>query len=110
MENGGRRSAAARDGRALKYSTHSCLNPWGRRRGRIEPDAYIFPSLSQAFPETVKSRHKRIALILAALAALACAVALVMNAFQSNLVFFLSPSDVLAGKAPAGRAFRVGGM
>jgi cytochrome c-type biogenesis protein CcmE len=38
------------------------------------------------------------------------ATALVLNAFQNNLVFFHSPSDVLAGKAPKDKAFRVGGM
>lgn len=58
----------------------------------------------------MKPRHKRIALILAALFALGCAAALVLNAFQSNLELFMSPSDVLAGKAPAGKAFRIGGM
>ena len=58
----------------------------------------------------MKPRHKRFLLIGGALAALAIATALVLNAFQSNLVFFHSPSDVLAGKAPKDKAFRVGGM
>jgi cytochrome c-type biogenesis protein CcmE len=40
----------------------------------------------------------------------AVAVALVANAFRSNLVFFLSPSDVAARQAPQGAAFRVGGL
>jgi cytochrome c-type biogenesis protein CcmE len=58
----------------------------------------------------MKPRHKRLALILLALVALGAGTALVLNAFQSNLELFLSPSEVLAGKAPANRAFRIGGM
>ena len=38
------------------------------------------------------------------------AAAFALNAFQDNLLYFYSPSDVLAGKAPAARSFRVGGM
>jgi len=41
---------------------------------------------------------------------LAAAVGLVLNAFQSNLVFFFSPTDVAEHRAPQGRAFRIGGM
>ena len=33
-----------------------------------------------------------------------------LNAFQSNLVFFYSPSQVLSNEAPVGRPFRIGGM
>ena len=58
----------------------------------------------------MKPRHKRMTLIAVGLAVLAVAVALVLNAFQSNLVFFFSPSQVLANEAPQGRAFRIGGM
>lgn len=50
------------------------------------------------------------ALIGAGLAVLAIAAALVLNAFQSNLVFFFSPSQVVAKEAPLERAFRIGGM
>jgi len=50
------------------------------------------------------------ALIGAGLAVFAAAAALVLNAFQSNLVFFFSPSQVVAKEAPIERAFRVGGM
>ena len=38
------------------------------------------------------------------------AAALVLNAFQSNLVFFFSPTQVIAKEAPVERAFRIGGM
>ena len=58
----------------------------------------------------MKPRHKRTAIIVAGLAALAAAAALVLNAFQSNLVFFFSPSQVAANEAPRGKAFRIGGM
>ena len=58
----------------------------------------------------MKPRHKRAALIVAALAALGIAAALVLNAFQSNLVFFFTPSQIAAGEAPKARTFRVGGM
>ena len=50
------------------------------------------------------------AIIAAGLAALGIAAALVLNAFQSNLVFFFSPTQVLANEAPRGKAFRIGGM
>jgi cytochrome c-type biogenesis protein CcmE len=58
----------------------------------------------------VKPRHRRFAWIGAGIAAVAVAAALVLNAFQSNLVFFFSPSQVIAKEAPQGRAFRIGGL
>ena len=58
----------------------------------------------------MKTRHKRLLLILAGLAILGAVAALVLNAFQSNLVFFFSPTQVAAGEAPKGKAFRVGGL
>ena len=58
----------------------------------------------------MKPRTRRAAWIGAGLAALGLATFLVLNAFQSNLVFFFSPSQIAAGEAPKDRAFRVGGM
>jgi cytochrome c-type biogenesis protein CcmE len=58
----------------------------------------------------MKTRHKRLALIVGGLAALGVASALILSAFQENLVFFFSPSDVVAQKAPRDRSFRVGGL
>jgi cytochrome c-type biogenesis protein CcmE len=58
----------------------------------------------------MKPRHKRAAIIVGALAALGVAVGLVLNALQSNVAFFFTPTQVAAGEAPKGRAFRVGGM
>ena len=58
----------------------------------------------------MKTRHKRLLLILAGLAILGMIAALVLNAFRSNLVFFYSPTQVAAGEAPAGKPFRIGGL
>jgi cytochrome c-type biogenesis protein CcmE len=58
----------------------------------------------------MKPRHKRLMFILGGLAVLAVAAALVLNAFQSNLVFFFTPTQVANGEAPKNRTFRVGGM
>jgi cytochrome c-type biogenesis protein CcmE len=58
----------------------------------------------------MKRRHRRIGFIVAGLAALGIAAALVLSAFQENLVFFFSPSQVAAKEAPTGRTFRVGGL
>ena len=58
----------------------------------------------------MKPRHKRIALIVTGLAVLAVAATLVLNAFRSNLVFFFTPTQVVAHEAPQGRNFRIGGL
>ena len=55
-------------------------------------------------------RHKKLALIVLVVAALGIAVALVLNAFNSNLVLFFSPTQVANGEAPTSRAFRIGGL
>src|SRR5258706_1652455 len=58
----------------------------------------------------MKPRHQRMVAIAAGVALIAIAAALVLNAFQGNVVFFFSPSQVAAKEAPLGRTFRVGGM
>ena len=58
----------------------------------------------------MKPRTKRGLAIVVGLAALGIASTLVLNAFQSNLVFFFSPSQVAANEAPRERSFRVGGL
>lgn len=58
----------------------------------------------------MKPRSKRLLLLAGAVSLLVGAVALVLTAFQENLVFFHTPSEVAEGKAPQGRPFRVGGM
>jgi len=56
------------------------------------------------------ARHKRIAMVVLGLCGLATAVGLALSAFNENLVFFLSPSQVVSGEAPVTRSFRVGGL
>ena len=58
----------------------------------------------------MKPRSKRLMLVGGGVALLVAAVALVLTAFQQNLVFFHTPSEVVAGKAPAGKTFRIGGL
>ncbi len=58
----------------------------------------------------MKARHKKLILIVGGVAVLTTAGLLILNAFRDNLVFFLSPTEVLEGKAPARGTFRVGGL
>ncbi|OYU30252.1 MAG: cytochrome c biogenesis protein CcmE [Comamonadaceae bacterium PBBC2] len=58
----------------------------------------------------MKSRHQRLWGIGLGLLLLCGALFFVLNAFQSNLVFFFTPSQVVAGEAPQSGAFRVGGL
>jgi cytochrome c-type biogenesis protein CcmE len=58
----------------------------------------------------LKPRTRRALWIVSGLAALGIAAALVLNAFQSNLVFFFTPSQVVSNEAPHGRSFRIGGL
>ena len=58
----------------------------------------------------MKKRHKRIVFIVVSLAALGLATWLVLGAFRNNLVFFFSPTQVMAKEAPVGRTFRIGGL
>ena len=58
----------------------------------------------------MKPRHRRFAWIGAGVLTLGVAAFLVLNAFQSNLVFFFTPSQVAANEAPHNRAFRIGGL
>ncbi len=58
----------------------------------------------------MKKRHKRMGFILVGLTGLAVVAGLVLNALNSNLALFISPSEVMAGEAPKDKAFRLGGM
>jgi len=58
----------------------------------------------------MKARHRRFLWIGSGVVLLGAAATLVLSAFQSNLVFFFTPSQIAANEAPRGRAFRVGGM
>ncbi len=58
----------------------------------------------------MKPRHLRLSIAAGGLLAVGAVVALVLNAFQSNLVFFYTPTQVAANEAPQARTFRIGGM
>jgi cytochrome c-type biogenesis protein CcmE len=58
----------------------------------------------------MKNWQKRGAIIAGALIALGTASALVLNALNSNIALYVTPTEVLDGKAPEGRAFRIGGL
>jgi len=58
----------------------------------------------------MKNWKKRGAVIAAGIIALGTASALVLNALNSNIALYVTPSDVVAGRAPQGRAFRIGGL
>jgi cytochrome c-type biogenesis protein CcmE len=55
-------------------------------------------------------RRRRMTLVALIVLGVGAATAFALTAFQDNLLYFYSPSDVSAGKAPADRVFRVGGM
>ncbi|MES1162616.1 MAG: cytochrome c maturation protein CcmE, partial [Rhizobacter sp.] len=58
----------------------------------------------------MKPRLKRLAVVAGIVVAVGAAATLVLDAFQSNLVFFYSPTQVAAHEAPAARTFRLGGL
>jgi len=58
----------------------------------------------------MKKRHKRIIFIICCLAALSLTVGMVLTALKSNVAFFLSPTEVAAKQAPAGKTIRIGGL
>lgn len=58
----------------------------------------------------MKARQKRIILVGTGLIVLGIGAFLILSAFQKNLVFFYTPTQVLSGEAPRNRSFRVGGM
>ena len=58
----------------------------------------------------MKARQKRIALIVGGLASLVVAAGLALNALDSNIALYVTPSEVAAGKSPQGKAFRIGGL
>jgi cytochrome c-type biogenesis protein CcmE len=58
----------------------------------------------------MKARQKRFIFLLGGLVALGVAIALVLSAMQGNLSYFFSPTEVVEGRAPADRTFRIGGL
>ena len=58
----------------------------------------------------LKARHKRFILIVIGLILIGLAARLILNAFQSNMVFFYTPTQVQKGEVPKGTGFRIGGL
>ena len=58
----------------------------------------------------MKNWKKRGAIVAGGLVAVGVAAALVLNALNSNIALYVTPSEVAAGKSPKGAAFRIGGM
>ena len=57
----------------------------------------------------MKNWKKRAAIVAGGLAAVGIASAFVLNALNSNIALYVTPTEVAQGKAPHG-AFRIGGM
>lgn len=58
----------------------------------------------------MKPRQKRFVFIVVALVALAVVVGLVLNALESNVNLYFTPTQVFNNEAPHGRSFRIGGF
>lgn len=58
----------------------------------------------------MKARHQRLLAVGLAVTGLAVATALTLRAFQDNMMFFMSVSQVAAGEYPKERNFRLGGL
>jgi cytochrome c-type biogenesis protein CcmE len=58
----------------------------------------------------MKTRHKRIAIAVGVLAVAGSAAALIFNAMSSDIVFFITPSEIATKSPEAGRTFRLGGL
>jgi len=56
------------------------------------------------------ARKKRLSLIILMVAGIAVGVGFALKALNENIMFFFSPADIQAGKAPANKDFRVGGL
>lgn len=55
-------------------------------------------------------RKQRLVFVTVIVIGISTAVVLALSAFQENLLYFYTPTQVAAGEAPQGRAFRVGGL
>ena len=59
---------------------------------------------------TVRPKHQRLVLVSLALLALLGAVLLAMWGLSDRAAYFVTPTDIAAGKAAGGKAIRLGGM
>ncbi|MFK5970975.1 MAG: cytochrome c maturation protein CcmE [Candidatus Marithrix sp.] len=57
-----------------------------------------------------KQHKKRLAILFVVLAGVGITVALAITAFSENMLYFFSPTQILAGEAPQNRVIRVGGL
>ena len=58
----------------------------------------------------MKRKHRRLSFVAPGMILLGAAAALVLSAFEENLVFFYSPTDIAEKDLPDGRRFRLGGL
>jgi cytochrome c-type biogenesis protein CcmE len=58
----------------------------------------------------MKRKHKRLTFVVVALCLLGAAVGLILSAFEENIVFFYSPTDVTEKNIADGRRIRLGGL
>ena len=58
----------------------------------------------------MKRKHKRLTFVIVAMALLAVAAGLILSAFEENIVFFYSPTDVAVKKIAEDRRIRLGGL
>ena len=58
----------------------------------------------------LKRKHRRLVFVVAGMTSLLIAAGLVLNAFEDNLVFFYTPSDLVEKDITEGRRFRLGGL
>ena len=55
-------------------------------------------------------RQKRMTFVVTLIAGVAIAIGLALQAFNENLLYFFSPTQVKAGEAPKEHSFRIGGL
>ena len=58
----------------------------------------------------MKPRQRRLLVAVIGLCSVSAAIALTLSAFNDNIVFFFSPSQIVSGEAPVARSLRVGGL
>ncbi|WP_321795451.1 cytochrome c maturation protein CcmE [Caballeronia sp. J97] len=58
----------------------------------------------------MKARHRRFAFVALGVASVALACAFVLNAFRANVMFFVSPSQIVEHQETRTQRFRLGGL
>ena len=57
-----------------------------------------------------RRRRNRLLMVVFLVIGIGITVAFTLNAFKQNILFFFTPSQVVAGEAPVGHPFRIGGL